>query len=94
MGSLFLLQGIFPAQGSNPGFPHYRWILEPPIPRIAILGFPEDLLEKGMQPTPILLPGKAHGQRGLAGYSPRGHKESDRAELLITHTKIYRVICM
>ena len=27
VGSLFLLQGIFPTQGSNPGLPHYRWIL-------------------------------------------------------------------
>ena len=28
MGSLsLLLQGIFPAQGSNPGLPHRRWIL-------------------------------------------------------------------
>ena len=26
-GSLSLLQGIFPAQGLNPGFPHCRWIL-------------------------------------------------------------------
>ena len=26
-GSLFLLQGIFPTQGSNPGVPHCRWIL-------------------------------------------------------------------
>ena len=26
VGSLSLLQGVFPAQGSNPGFPHYRWI--------------------------------------------------------------------
>ena len=26
------------------------------------------------QPTPILLLGKSHGQRSLAGYSPRGHK--------------------
>ena len=26
-GSLFLLQGIFPTQGSNPGFPHCRQIL-------------------------------------------------------------------
>ena len=25
--SLSLLQGIFPTQGSNPGLPHYRWIL-------------------------------------------------------------------
>ena len=27
VGSLSLLQGIFPIQGSNPGFPHCRWIL-------------------------------------------------------------------
>ena len=27
MGSLFLLQGIFPTQGSNPGLPHCKWIL-------------------------------------------------------------------
>ena len=27
--------------------------------------------------TPVFLPEKSHGQRSLAGYSPRGHKESD-----------------
>ena len=27
VGSLPLLQGIFPTQGSNPGLPHCRWIL-------------------------------------------------------------------
>ena len=26
------------------------------------------------QPPPIFLPGKSHGQRSLAGYSPWGHK--------------------
>ena len=26
---------------------------------------------------PVFLPGKSHGQRSLAGYSPWGHKESD-----------------
>ena len=29
------------------------------------------------QPTPVLLPGKSHGQRNLVGYSPWGHKKSD-----------------
>jgi len=29
------------------------------------------------QPTPVFLPGEFHGQRSLADYSPRGHKESD-----------------
>ena len=27
VGCLSILQGIFPTQGSNPGLPHYRWIL-------------------------------------------------------------------
>ena len=26
------------------------------------------------QPTPVFLPGKSHGQRGLVGYSPWGHR--------------------
>ena len=29
------------------------------------------------QCTPVLLPGKLHGQRSLEGYSPCGHKKSD-----------------
>ena len=32
------------------------------------------------QPTPVFLPGKSHGQRILAGYSPWDHKESDTTE--------------
>ena len=42
----------------------------------------EDLLEKEKQPTPVLLPGKSHGQRSLAGYSPWGCRESDMTEQL------------
>ena len=34
------------------------------------------------QPTPVSLSGKAHGRRSLAGYSPRGRKESDTIERL------------
>ena len=29
------------------------------------------------QPTPVLLPGKSHGQQSLVGCSPWGHEESD-----------------
>ena len=29
-------------------------------------------LEKGMQPTPVFLPGKSHGQRSLVGYTVHG----------------------
>ena len=32
------------------------------------------------QPTPVLLPGKFHGQRSLVSYSPRGRKESGTTE--------------
>ena len=38
-------------------------------------------------PLPAFLPGKSHGQRSLAGYSPRGHKELDMAERLSIHTR-------
>ena len=34
------------------------------------------------QPTPALLPGKSHGWRRLAGYSPWGCKELDMTEQL------------
>ena len=31
-------------------------------------------------PTPVLLPGKSHGQKSLVGYSPWGREESDTTE--------------
>ena len=31
-------------------------------------------------PPQYFLPGKSHGQRSLAGYSPWGHKESDTTD--------------
>ena len=34
------------------------------------------------QSTPILLPGKSHGQRSLVGYSPWGREELDTTEQL------------
>ena len=37
------------------------------------------------QPTPVLLPGKSHGQRSLVGCSPWGRKESDTTERLHFH---------
>ena len=33
-------------------------------------------------PTPVLLPGKSHGQRSLVGCSPWGRQESDTSERL------------
>ena len=38
-------------------------------------------------PTPVLLPGKSHGQRSLVGCSPWGHKELDTTKrLTLSHT--------
>ena len=39
-------------------------------------------------PTPVSLPGEAHGQRSLVGYSPCGHKESDMSETLSTSERV------
>ena len=37
------------------------------------------------RPTPVLLPGKSHGQRSLVGCTPWGHEESDTTEWLHFH---------
>jgi len=36
-------------------------------------------------PTPVLLPGKSHGQRSMVGCSPWGREESDTTERLHFH---------
>ena len=41
---------------------------------------------KKWQPTPVFLPGKSHGWRSLAGYSPKGHHKSVATESTHTHT--------
>ena len=51
--------------------------------QVQSLGW-EDPLEEEMASAPVFSPGKSHGQRSLAGYSPWGHKESDTAEQLST----------
>ena len=42
-------------------------------------------------PTPVLLPGKSHGQRSLVGCSPWGHKESDTTAWLHFH---FSLLCI
>ena len=44
-----------------------------------------DWWRRKWHPTPVLLPGKSHGQRSLVGFSPWGHKESDLTERLPFH---------
>ena len=42
-------------------------------------------MQEQWHPTPVLLPGKSHGQRSLVGCSPWGRKESDTTEPLHFH---------
>ena len=39
---------------------------------------------RACQPAPVSLPGESHGQRSLAGCSPRGRRESDTTERVTT----------
>ena len=56
---------------------HMRHGFEPWVEKIA--------WRRKWQPTPVFLPGKSHGQRSLAGYSPWGHRvRHDR-----THTQTF-----
>ena len=45
----------------------------------------EFLRRRQWHPTPVLLPGKSHGQRSLVGCSPWGREESDTTERLHFH---------
>ena len=63
------------------GFPGGSVVKNPP----ANAGDPGSTLgwfpwRRKWQPTLVFLLGESHGQRSLAGYSPRGHKESDTIE--------------
>ena len=44
-----------------------------------------DTRRRQWHPTPVLLPGKFHGQRSLVGYSPWGREELDTTEQLHFH---------
>ena len=82
MGSLSLLQGIFPTQGWNPGLLHYRQIFN------QLSHKAQGGLRRQWHPTPVLLPGKSHGRRSLEGCSPWGREESDTTERLQFHFSI------
>ena len=56
---------------------------------VGATGDADSIPESGKRPwrrewqsTPVFLPGKSHGQRSLAGYSPRGRKGSVKTEWL------------
>ena len=51
----------------------------------------EDQVEKEWQPTLIFIPGKFHGQRSLADYSPWGRKVRHNWATKHTHTHTHTV---
>ena len=56
------------------------------------LSGPKRLIQRRQwEPTPVLLPGKSHGQRSLVGCSPRGLEELDTTEQLHFH---YSLSCI
>ena len=50
---------------------------------LAIANF--SMWRRQWHPTPVLLPGKSHGQRSLVGCSPWGREESDMTKRLPFH---------
>ena len=46
-------------------------------------------MHRKWQPSPVFLPGKFHGQRSLAGYSPSSREKLDVTEHAHTHTHAY-----
>ena len=77
VGSLSLLQWIFPTQESHRALLHCRRILY----QLSYQGSSR----WRVLATPVLLPGKSHGQRSLVGYSSWGHWGSDTTERLHFH---------
>jgi len=90
VGSLSLLQGIFPTQGLNPGLTHCRQILYQ-LNHNGGKGSAcnsRDICKRhGFDPCvrkiiwrrkwlsiPVFSPGKSHGQRSLVSYNPWGHR--------------------
>ena len=56
---------------------HWRCMFDPWVGKIP--------WRRKWQPTPVVFPGKLHGQRSLEGYNPWGCKELGTTEWLNTH---------
>ena len=65
------------------GFPDGSMVKKSPVTagdRGSIPGSGRSPGEGNGNPLPHFLPGESHGRSSLAGYSPRGHRESDMTE--------------
>ena len=89
VGCHFLLQEIFPTQGSNLSLLHCRQTLchlshqgtpgfNPWVGKIS--------WRRKWQSTPAFLPGESHRQKSLVSPSPRGCKDFDTTEQLTLHS--------
>ena len=95
VGCHALLWEIFLTLGSNTHLLcllHYQQTLYP----LRHLGKPIYIYAKlnhrrrQWDPTPVLLPGKAHGWRSLVGCSPQGRRESGTTERLPFHFQVLK----
>ena len=55
---------------------------------------PQWLSGKEWQPTPVFLPGKTHGQRGLGNYSSWGHKSQHNRVTVRQKQQLRASICV
>ena len=91
--------GLYPATTRCDRATSFNRLLSAPASRAPVVKSPPASaggLRRGLHPwvgvmpggghaNPLHLPGESHRQRSLAGYSPRGHKESDVTEALSVH---------
>ena len=61
------------------------FIPSPPLKLLFPRPVTASIQRRQWHPTPVLFPGKSHGQRSLVGCSPWGCEDSDRTERLNFH---------
>ena len=79
------LQNFFIYSGNKffTGYLCYKFIL--PLCYLSFRLFMMSFWRRQWHPTPVLLPGKSHGQRSLVGCSPWGREKSNTTERLHFH---------
>ena len=60
----------------------------------SVPGSGKSFWSRKRQTTPVFLPGKSHGQRSLAGYSPWDCKESDTTKQLNKNNNVLYFECI
>ena len=82
---------LWESESSRNDIRHQVWPIKTPYVWFSILFSSSWLVNwspggrRQWHPTPVLLPGKSHGQRSLVGCNPWGREESDTTERLHFH---------